>query len=179
MLLSLSSCATAGKDTFYTLLRTHLTNRTVTRMAFADQLRRELDPLFAAFGGTAFETDPVKKAAMRPLLVSYGMSKRIVSGGRYWIEAIEPDVKKALAAGDIVVITDCRFPNELDWVKSLGGKCVYIERTRPDGTLVPPVNSDEAEHDSAMRAGANVTVSWDTRASIHDLWPFGPRPVWV
>jgi hypothetical protein len=171
MLILVSANATAGKDTFYTLLKTHLSKHTVTRMAFADELRRELDPLFKSFGGTAWETDPIKKAAQRPVLVAHGMAQRIVSGGTHWIKALEPHVKAALDRGETVVITDCRFPNELTWGKELGGKCVYIERIREDGTIVPPVNADETEHDKTVRAAADVTISWPTEKDIYSLFP--------
>lgn len=178
MLIGLMGVATAGKDAFCTLLSAHIRSiqpdRVVNRVAFATALKAELDPLFKAFGGTAWETDPVKKAAIRPLLVSHGMSQRVLSGGMHWIRCVEPDVKAMLARGEIVIITDTRFENELAWVKSLGGRCVYIERIRPDGTPVPPVNSDEAANDAALRAGADVSISWPT-TDIHGLWPFVER----
>lgn len=171
----LTATALSGKDTFASLLKAHLTDRVVTPMSFAHELRRELDPLFRAFGGTAWETDPVKKATQRPILVAHGMAQRIVSGGTHWIKALEPHVKEALGRGETVVISDCRFPNEAAWGKELGAKIIHIERTGPDGVVIPPINSDERENDPIMRSMADVMVQWDTRPSIHDLWVFVER----
>lgn len=171
-LLLLAASATAGKDTFATLIKTHLSDRVVTKLAFADELRRELDPLFKAFGGTAWETDPVKKALQRPVMVAHGMAQRIVSGGIHWIKALEPSVKDAMVRGETVVISDCRFENEMSWGKALGGKVIYIERTAPDGTVVPPINEDERANDPLLRAGADCTISWPTLGDIYQLFPF-------
>lgn len=170
-LILLTATATSGKDTFATLLKTHLSDRKVVSMSFAYELRKELDPLFKAFGGTAFETDPVKKALQRPVLVAHGMAQRIVSGGTHWVKALEPHVKEALARGETVVITDCRFPNEAEWGKALGGKIIHIERIEEDGSVIPPINADEAVNDPVMRKVADAHVSWPT-TDIHSLWPY-------
>ncbi len=175
MLLCLTSSARAGKDTFATLLSTHLSDRKILAVAFADLLKAELEPFFQAFGSTAYETDTEKKARLRPILVSYGCSKRLVSNGRYWIDAVEPMVREALALDETVIVKDVRFPNEVDWCKSLGGKVVYIERTLPDGTILGPANEEEASHDNYLRAHADVTVKWRTEPEIHCLWPFVER----
>lgn len=173
-LILLTATATSGKDLFATLLKTHLSDRTVVPMSFAYELRRELDPLFKAFGGTAFETDPAKKAAQRPILVAHGMAQRIVSGGTHWIKALEPHVKSALGRGETVVVTDCRFPNEAVWGKALGGKLIHIERVLPDGGVVPPINDDERANDPIMRSMADVSVSWPT-TDAHALWVYVER----
>ncbi len=178
--LAVMGSGTAGKDTFYTLLATHLDDRICTRLALADSLKAELDPFFGAFGGTAFETDPVKKERQRPVLASYGETLHILTKGRHLIDKIEPHVLEALARGETIVITDCRYPVEVDWVKGLGGKAVYVERRLPDGSILPPINAKEAANDPYLRANADVFVSWPTilterdggSGSIHDLWIF-------
>lgn len=169
--ISIAGSATVGKDTFFTLLKTHLNNRVVTRFAFADMLKIELDPMFKAFGGTAFETDPIKKKLIRPILVAHGCSQRVLTNGRYWIDKIEPFVKESIARGEIAIITDCRFPNELEWIRTLKGKVIYLERIDLEGKVVPPYNDEERAHDDLLRAGADITVSWPT-TDIHSLWPY-------
>lgn len=164
------SSATAGKDTFCSLLTTHLAARTIRRVAFADFLKQELDPLFKAFGGSAFTTDPIQKALIRPILVSHGCSMRVLNP-RHWIEKVEPTVQAALAADELVIVTDVRFPNEHDWVKSLGGKTIYIERVKPDGQIVQPANAEERTNDPYLRAHADVFMSWPSRPAA-ELWPF-------
>ena len=157
MLVGISAFALCGKDTFASLLTQVVSPHPVTRVAFAQALKEELDPLFRAFGGTAFETDPVKKALIRPILVSLGMTQRIVSNGRYWIDKVEPTVKEALNRGDLVIVTDVRFENEIDWLHSLGGKSVYLNR---EGVTAP--NEEEKRNDPIMRKKADYLLDWPT-----------------
>ena len=44
---------------------------------------------------------------------------------RVWIKNAEMFVKKSL--GRSIVITDVRFKNEAEWIKSLGGVVIYLE----------------------------------------------------
>lgn len=169
--LALSGAASSGKDTFYTLLKSHLSYRIVTRFAFADALKIELDPMFKAFGSTAFETDPIKKKLIRPILVSYGCSQRILTNGSYWIDKIDPFVKEVISRDELAVITDCRFENELYWIKNLGGKVIYIERIDENGQIIGPPNEEERKNDPILRANADIIVTWPTQ-DIHSLWPY-------
>ena len=162
--------ATSGKDTFFTLLATHLSDRKLVRFALADALKRELDPLFKAFGGTAFETDPGKKALIRPVMVSHGCSRRTIQP-TYWIDQIAPLVKASIAAGETPVICDGRFENECIWARSLGAKVVHIERVLPDGSVLGPVNEEEAANESYLKTNADVVIRWETR-DIHQLWAY-------
>lgn len=157
MLIGISAFATVGKDTFASLLTQVVSPQRVTQVAFAQALKKELDPLFRAFGETAFETDPVKKTLIRPILVSHGMSQRVVTNGRYWVDKVEPTVKEALKRGDLVIVTDVRFENEIDWLHSLGGKSVYLNR---EGVNAP--NEEEARNDPIMRAKADYLLNWPT-----------------
>jgi len=177
--IALCGSGQAGKDTFFTLLHSHLNDRVCTRIAFADALKRELDPLFKAFGGTAFETDPVKKNLQRPVLISHGCSRRVINPN-HWIEQVDTSVREALGRGETAICTDTRFRNECEYARSLGGKTVYIERRLPDGSILPPISHEEEEQDPYLRANADVFVSWPTiltekdggSGSIHDLWIF-------
>jgi hypothetical protein len=67
-----------------------------------------------------------------------------------WRRSADPDYfvacasiarSRALAAGlDVLVVTDIRFANEVEWVRSYGGHLVRV--TRPG---LPPVSSHESE----------------------------------
>ncbi len=61
-----------------------------------------------------------------------------------------------------MVVSDSRYRNECDWIHSLGGKVIYIERILPDGTPVPPANAEEAANDDAAREVADYILSWPT-----------------
>ena len=78
------------------------------------------------FGKFAFDF------SLRRLLQQYGMDMRDHFGPDYWISR---SVKKILDADEVfvneskkqVVISDIRFQNEWDYVKSMGGKVVLIK----------------------------------------------------
>lgn len=184
-LLGLSGVARSGKDTFadYLTAIARDSGYEVYRTAFADELKRELDPMFRAFGATAFETDTVKKNLIRPILVCYGESKRAITGGRYWIDKIEPDVKRELERSKIVIVTDVRFNthpgDEVGWIHGLGGNVIHIERTLHDGRVVGPANEKETIQDPLVRRDADFHVRWPTflpnsldmaRQYVQDVW---------
>lgn len=161
-LLSLSGRARVGKGTFVSLLRRVIPHRHVEEVAFASALKTELDPILRArFGISAFTADDAEKRIIRPHLVARGAGARAVDPN-HWVKLVEPTVKAALDRGDVVVVSDSRYRNECDWVHSLGGKVIYIERIGPDGFPVPPANEEEATHDAAAREVSDYLVSWPT-----------------
>lgn len=164
-LLSLSGRARVGKGTFVTLLRDILLHHHVSEIAFATVLKEELDPfLLKHLGISAFTTDDREKKLVRPYLVAHGAGMRGLDP-LHWVKQAEPNVKAALNRGDVVVVSDSRYRNEVDWVHGLGGKTVYIERIAADGLPVPPANAEEAEHDSAAREASDYIISWPTFSS--------------
>lgn len=177
-LLGIAGTARAGKDTFASLLTAHLSNRKVSSFAFAAALKAELEPFFRSFGGTAYETDSARKALIRPILIAHGREKRLVSNGTYWIKTIEPAVKEALDRGEVVLVTDVRYntheSDEVSWIKSLGGKIIYIERLDETGAAIQPANDEERDNDPLLRKGADVTLVWPT-TDTNSLWPFVER----
>jgi hypothetical protein len=49
-----------------------------------------------------------------------------------WILSVKRKVEQLLEEGKHVVITDCRFPDECELVKQLGGKMVRVHRNYPE-----------------------------------------------
>lgn len=177
-LLSLAGFARVGKGTFVSILDEILLERRpsrhVTEIAFAHALKLELDPMLVnRFGISAFTADNEDKKIIRPYLVERGAGARAVDPN-HWIKLVEPDVKRALDRGDVVVISDSRYRNECDFVHSLGGKVIYIERIQPDGTPVPPANSEEAAQDGGAREVSDFFLSWPTFStnSLDNMRPY-------
>ena len=147
-LLGLCGNARAGKDTFFDLSRDLLNKRKVftTRFAFADALKEECDSFLTKnLGISAFTENPEEKEIIRPFLVTYGTHLRRKLDPNCWISKIEPAVLSAITQDQTAVITDVRFGNEADWIRSLGGITIHINR---DG--FGPANSDEAENEPIL-----------------------------
>lgn len=174
--IGVSGFATAGKDTFFTLFERYLGkyNLKVKRYALADRLKEDMDPfLKEKFGISAWTKNPEEKKLIRPLLVEYGRTHRLKSQGTYWTGLVTPLVKESLARGEIPVLTDIRYAqyqqDEIHWLKSLGGKLVYVARCQYVGGVkewIDAPNKDEATNDPFLRNNAQVTIGWDTYDNI-------------
>ena len=156
MLIALTGYARAGKDTVGTVARIEFGFH---RVAFADPLKRmalRLDPILEV--EPDLDTAPYKAklsqivemygsldrakelSAVREYLQLLGLEARETFGKNAWIKAARLD--EALEAHGDVVVTDCRFKNEAQAVKDLGGH--VVRGIRPG---VGPVNGHASEHD--------------------------------
>lgn len=186
LLIGLSGVARSGKDSFATLLIEYLTSlgQPVARWAFADQLKRELEPvIWAKYGLSVWSQISAEKAIFRDDLVAHGRLRRAESNGTYWVNQIDAPVRAGLAAGIHQIITDCRYAtheaDEADWIKSLGGKVVYIERVLTDGSILEPANEEERLNTFRVKAQADLVVTLPTfsespfdkmRPHVLDVW---------
>lgn len=125
-LLGLCGFAQVGKDTAAANMPGW------TRMAFADALKDDLKPLLDSLGVDL--TDPAQKEKARPLLVAYGATARAFRP-LYWVDRLfgEMAFQKLIARGHgneapLFVVTDVRYPNEVNRILTDGGKVVYLLR---------------------------------------------------
>lgn len=125
-LIALCGYAYSGKDT----AALGLVERGWTRVAFADALKQVAKEL-----GWNGEKDDHGRWMLQQL----GQSVREHIDPLAWVQAA---AKTVTEIGGPVVITDCRYRNEADWVRSAGGRIVRV--TRPD---VGPVNDHISEND--------------------------------
>lgn len=173
-----------GKDTFAArLTSTHA----YARLAFADPMRDaiySLDPLIRV---EADETGPLAAAGcyvepgrvvrlsflvdaagweaakalreVRRLLQEYGTGLRVTTYEDVWVDTTLRLAEDVLGP---VVITDVRFPNEVDAVRAQGGLLVYI--VNPN---VPEAHDPHPSENAVDRSDADVIV-WNG-GTIEDL----------
>ena len=131
IVIGVSGMARAGKDTFVKIARKILKENGYTsiKLAFADELKEEIDPFLKEYYGISAWTDITEeKNFIRPLLVAHGCQKRLQTNGTYWIDKINGEVD-IIHCEDVVFISDCRFPNEVDWVHDKrGGWFVHLKK---------------------------------------------------
>ncbi len=157
LLIGFGSKARIGKDYAAQKLKEFFD---VERIAFADALKADLDYLFSQNGLRLPEIlqEPDLKETVRPLLVSYGQT----------IRQFNPDiwVDRALNNRDfkheITVITDVRFPNEVQRIKELGG--YYIEIV----SNIQPANETEKLFSPLMEQAADhkITNNFDGKFAL-------------
>lgn len=140
LIVGFGAQAQVGKDYGARYLRDRATTSgyVTIRLAFADALKDDLDPLVrSTFGFSAHTSDSYSKMLLRPLLVAYGNQRRAQYIG-CWVNAVFQGSAMShatrLAAQGIpvlVTITDVRFDNELAKLLSLGGMYLHVEANKP------------------------------------------------
>lgn len=159
MLIGLNGRKQAGKDTVYERASRLLADVVeVERVSFADLLYRSAA---AALGVTVeqlqeWKSDPCMEVVVRyagaddyvharqtirEYLQHYGTeAHRVVFGEEFWVE----QVRRALAAhhGRVIMVTDVRFPNEAEAVRSCGG--AVVEVIGPEGRVTADAHASEA-----------------------------------
>lgn len=121
MLIGLLGYARVGKDTMASAMMNF------TQMSFAAPLKKEVQKMLKASKldpDVDFSIDSYK-VKYRPMLVAWGAIKR-AEDPDYWIKLLSIS-QNSVNTSDIV-ITDVRYKNEIDWIKSLGGKVILVAR---------------------------------------------------
>ncbi|MGN6325827.1 hypothetical protein [Pseudolysinimonas sp.] len=169
-LIGLGGKMRAGKDT----VAAHLVaEHGFVKVAFADPLREAmlaLDPFIPTNAksptGSSFVSEGMhhrysrvidevgyeqakENPEVRQLLQRIGteVGRRIL-GENVWADAARRRIQELRAAGHDVVVTDTRFPNEVDLINELGGLTVWVSRPVRDlnelTTTVPQAHASES-----------------------------------
>ena len=69
-----------------------------------------------------------------PMLQHLGLAMRALDPD-YWINALRERLDTDHPDANVVLIPDVRFPNEADWILSLGGSVVKVTRLNEDGSV--------------------------------------------
>jgi len=149
------------------------------RVAFADVLKRvaeAVNPVVGHLGNkpihlceylewVGWDWDYAKKLVpVRQHLQNLGVAIRTESPN-FWVDAA--GVEKALDDHQEVVITDVRFPNEVEHIEALGGTVIrivrpgktgdgHISETALDGYVLPEIENDGTLEDLGHKVSALV-----------------------
>jgi len=169
-LIGICGFATAGKDSFARFIKelhpqegSHYLG--LKTLSFAHALRKELEDFVQQqLGISTFTQEPKEKEIIRPLLVCWGteiMRKQI--DAEYWVKKIEKVVEINRKSKIVSIITDVRFDNEVEWIRSQGGKTIYISREN-----VGPINKDEAAFTMPLQNKCDLTFNWPTLSDFEN-----------
>lgn len=108
--ICISGLAQSGKDTYAGFLRRHLENRNrnVLIIHYADQLKY--------ICGQYFGWDGVKDESGRSILQFVGTDMARAKDPHIWVKYVAQFLRIFGSLYDFVIIPDCRFPNEIDWL---------------------------------------------------------------
>ena len=109
----------------------------------------------------------------REFLQLYGTeAHRDVFGSEFWVEVTEKKLAERAGALDVVVLTDCRFPNEAAMVNQRGGEVWEIDRPNNDSLKdgLEAHSSETGLPDGAIEfCIANVGDRDDLRAMVRSV----------
>lgn len=132
-IIALSGLKYSGKDTTARCIINQLCQSDINamRFAFADRLKTEV---CAAFGIPLIELE-ANKAFWRPILQFWGNEFRRVyqKDDEYWVKLLRNDLKIFfnLYNNGIAIITDCRYPNEMRFIRNnFDAKILWIDRSK-------------------------------------------------
>lgn len=171
LIVSLSGYATSGKDA---TAKFFVQDYGFQRYAFADLMRealRQLDPYVEAEGGfvrltrlldfsEGWDHAKVTYPEVRRLMQVFGTEVgRSLLGDDVWVQALFNQLDREKP--ERVVITDCRFPNEIAAVREAGGFPLWVSRPG-----VGPVNTHVS--DNAI-GEADTVATIENDGSLVDL----------
>lgn len=139
-IISISGNARCGKDTMGRNIANLLAGSGIKTkiVSFANELKESVNNfLLEQTGISAFTEDDEEKKIIRPFLVCWGTDVIRKIDDNTWINKLQEN----LCSDSVNIITDLRFPNELDWVKRNKGFSIMLER---EG--VEPANDYEEEN---------------------------------
>ncbi len=170
-IIGLTGYAGSGKDTVRNILES---DHGFTGMAFADPIR---SMVYALFNTAEISVDHMHERELKEKVIQeIGASYRMLAQtlGTEWGRSIHPDFWTRIAASKIdetrnhafgeigFVISDVRFPNEVEMIRSRGGQIWRIDRPGID-----PVRQHASEdHVASMTADRII----DNSGSIDALW---------
>ena len=151
-IISVSGNARCGKDTLGNNIVSILNDLGIKAktLSFAYELKSSVDSfLLEQTGISAFTDNDIEKSIIRPFLVCWGTDVMRSIDNNIWINKLEA----SLSTDRVNIITDLRFENELDWVKSKGGLSIMLKR---DG--IKPANDYEKVNN--LELSNNVDLSF-------------------
>lgn len=152
-IISISGNARSGKDTMGKNMSSMLAEIGIKSktLSFADELKKSVNKfLIEQIGISAFTEDPKEKKLIRPFLVCWGTDIMRAINNNVWVEKLESNLDN----NSVNIITDLRFLNELEWVKSNKGFSLMLER---DG--VTPANNYEKTNNKKISKNVDLNFS--------------------
>lgn len=157
-LIGLVGPAQAGKDTACNACAYY-------RIAFADELKLEATYALRSIGiDLDFIHDDEAKKEWRGLLVDLGEWRRKHIAADYWLKKVESKIILSRQEHDHICITDCRYLNECEMIKRLGGMIVYISRPG-----IKPANPVERASINQILYSGIIDYYIENNGSIVDL----------
>ncbi len=130
IILSLSGKKSSGKNTVARMIA-DMTPSWCKEIAFADALKHEV----AVATGTSIEFINKNKDNFRLILQGWGTDfRRKLHGDLYWISKLDKEIYRLTVENkiEILLVTDARFPNEVEYLMNCQAICINVVRPNSD-----------------------------------------------
>jgi len=129
LIIAVSGKLGTGKDYIIKNYILPTINGKVCKMAFADHIKVNVasqDPTVSLLECLEGFKDTILRKKLQTAGTEQG---RAIYGPDIWVRTLENWIKLRQIRGDnidVVLVTDCRFPNEAEWIKSNGGLLIRV-----------------------------------------------------
>jgi len=180
--IAITGKANTGKNTVSKLIAKHLSVQVggawnIQNIAFADPIKEMVRQMFpklpkkSLYGPSSFRASPIPGAfkngvplTIRQLLIDLGTGVGREYKENLWLDVFDDTFEKAVNKGKAaVIVTDCRFRNEFDHLKTLG--FYHIRLLRDSYTKIN--HSSETNQDSIIDAEFDAII--DNNGTLKDL----------
>jgi uridine kinase len=158
-IIAIAGNARCGKDTLGKNISNLLNEYGVnsSTYSFADELKRETDKfLIETLGISAYTDNDEEKLIIRPFLVFWGTEIRRKINPSIWVDKVFERIKP----NEVAIITDLRFENEFDFIKSNDGLSIYLSRIDSNGNQIAPANDYEKTNNEFLSQNADSNFTW-------------------
>ena len=134
MLLGLTGKLESGKSTLATQIQKHHPEGGVHMLAFAKPLKDMCHSYFGFSFNDLYTPEGKKKyneiwnMTTREFMQRLGQGLRDAIGADVWVKMLKADILEKKDIYKIIIVDDCRMPNELEMIRSLGGKTIRVTR---------------------------------------------------
>lgn len=172
IIVGVTGFARTGKDLYCNIAKNicELNGLTAKRYAFADELKREVEPFLKDLCGVDVWTDNTEiKTDIRDFLVWYGTTFWRKREPLRWVNKVEQSLKRDTHV-DVALISDARYPNEGHWVHTNDGWLVHLSKyskVSPDGGRTwdriyqKAPNSEEEKNDPIVKKMSDFQIVWE------------------
>jgi uridine kinase len=158
-IIAIAGNARCGKDTLGKNISNLLNEYGVnsSTYSFADELKKETDKfLIETLGISAYTDNDEEKLIIRPFLVFWGTEIRRKINPSIWVDKVFERIKP----NEVAIITDLRFENEFDFIKSNDGLSIYLSRIDSNGNQIGPANDYEKTNNEFLSQNADSNFTW-------------------
>ena len=164
-IIAIAGNARCGKDTLGRNISDLLNEYGInsSTYSFADELKKETDQfLLDTLGISAYTNNDEEKSIIRPFLVFWGTEIRRKINPSIWVDKVFERIKP----NEVAIITDLRFENEFDFVRSNEGSIIFLSRVSPNGDAIEPANDYEKSNNEFLSKNADCNFTWLTSDDV-------------